>query len=95
MIFAIIRLFIFFDTGPSVSSRLCVRPLLSSVRCFFTRLEELRGFDNAIAQDAERIPQGLQVCFFEFGRGVAHIGKALCVGGEMFPVAEEAAPVAV
>ena len=53
MIFAIIRLFIFFDTGPSVSSRLCVRPLLSSVRCFFTRLDELRGFDDAIAQDAE------------------------------------------
>lgn len=61
----------------------------------FSGLNELRGFDNAIAQDAERIPQGLQIRFFEFGRSVAHIGKALCVGGEVFPVAEEAAPVAV
>ena len=31
---------------------------------FFLRLDELRGFDNAIAQDAERIPQCSQVCFF-------------------------------
>ena len=37
----------------------------------------------------------MQVCFFEFGRGVAYIGKALRVGGEVFPVAEEAAPVAI